>query len=129
VESKLLSILGSQERPAVVDVLRKLESYCRSRSLRMPSRATIYNAMDRVPIPMFAYEDLPSSVQRTLHNVAHGPIPGHQIAFAAFSYGDSRALSFAAGLPWVCLRAASKARGFRPKSRALLDAVIAYRGI
>jgi hypothetical protein len=124
-----VSILGSQDRPAVAEVLRELRSFCRSRSLRMPSRATVYNAMNRVPIPTFEYEDLPNSVQRTLHNVAHGPIPGHQVAFAAFNYGDTRALSFASGLPWVCLHAASKLRGFRPKSRALLDAVIAYRGI
>ena len=39
------------------------------------------------------------------------------------------ALSFAAGLPWICLHHAARMRGFRPKSRALLRAVLSFRRI
>lgn len=129
VESKLLAILGGRERPPAVEVMRELRAFCGRRGLAMPSRATLYNAAERVPIPSYDQGELPNSVRRTLHNVGEGKIPGHQVVFAAFNYGDSRALSFASGLPWVCLRRASKLPGFRPKSLALLAAVMALRGI
>ena len=56
-------------------------------------------------------------------------VGGDHIAFYAFNYGSPRALSFAAGLPWLCLVRAAGRRGWRPKSRALLRAVMKYRGL
>jgi hypothetical protein len=129
VESKLVELLESGDRPAVVDVLRQLGAFCRRRGLQMPSRATVYNAMHRVPMPVYDFDELPGSVRQTLHNVARGKIPGQQVVFAAFNFGDVRAISFASGLPWICLHRASTIPGFRPKSFALLSAVMAYRGI
>ncbi len=85
--------------------------------------------MDRAEPPLYALDELPEAVRRCLHNVGRGPIPGHQVAFAAFNYGEPRALSFAAGMPWSCLHRAARMSGFRPKSLALLRAVVAYRRI
>jgi hypothetical protein len=51
------------------------------------------------------------------------------VAFAAFNYGDVHAISFASGLPWLALYQADRVRGWRPKSHALLRAVMADRGI
>ncbi len=113
----------------MTDVHRALTAFCRTRGLRAPSRSTLYNAIDRIEPPSFDVDALPEAVLRTLHNVARGRVPGHQVAFAAFNYGDTRALSFAAGLPWLCLRRAARLRGWRPKSRALLVAIASCRGI
>ena len=129
VESRLIAILGRRDRPAIVDVLRELRVFCTRRGLQMPSRATVYNAMNRVPAPEYDFGEMPDSVQRTLHNVARGKIPGPQVVFAAFNFGDTRAISFASSLPWICLHRASMTPGFRPKSLALLSAVMAHRGI
>jgi len=85
--------------------------------------------MDRVEAPSYDAADLPLAVQRCLHNVETGLVPGHQVAMAAFNYGDTRALSFAAGMPWPCLRRAARTPGLRPKSLALLRAIMVYRGI
>jgi hypothetical protein len=38
-------------------------------------------------------------------------------------------MSFAAGMPKVCLERALARPGFRPKSRALLAAVLKYREV
>jgi hypothetical protein len=108
-------------------VLRQVREYCRTRGLRAPSRGTIYNAFARASVPSFSREDLPESVLRTLHNIGGREIPGHQIVFAAFNYGDTRAISYASALPWSCLQAAARLRGWRPKSAALLAAVMRYR--
>lgn len=73
---------------------------------------------------------LPESVRRSLHNLGKDAIvPGNQVAFAAFNRGDTLALCWASGLPWPCLRHAARLPGFRPKSLALLFAVMRYRGI
>ena len=112
-----------------MDVLDELGAFCRRRGLEMPSRATVYNAVNRVPVPTYDYDELPRSVQQTLHNVARGRIPGQQVVFAAFNFGDVRAMSFASSLPWICLHRASMIPGYRPKSFALLAAVMAHRGI
>src|SRR5688500_8683523 len=88
VACKLLALPGGTERPAVVDVLRQLEVFCRRRGLEMPARATVYNAVNRLPVPRYDFDELPRPVQKTLHNVAHGEIPGPQIVFAAFNFGD-----------------------------------------
>ena len=85
--------------------------------------------MDRVEPPRFALDGLPAAVRRCLHNVSSGPVPGQQVVFAAFNYGDTRALSFASGMPWSCLYRAARMPGFRAKSASLLRAVMAYRGV
>jgi hypothetical protein len=113
----------------VTRVHSALERFCAHRRLGAPSRATVYNAMGRLDSPSYASDALPLEVRRALHNVAPGPVPGHQIVFAAFNQGEPRALSFAAGMPWICLHRAAHVPGFRPKSLALLHAVMAYRGI
>ncbi len=129
VEAELVRLLGKHERPAVLDVLRALEVYCKRLRIKPPSRASIYNAMARVEPPSYPRAALPEAVRRCLHNVGGDRVPGHQVAFAAFNYGDERALSFAAGLPWACLYRAEKVPGFRPKSLALLRAVMSWRGL
>jgi hypothetical protein len=129
VEAELTALLSSRERPRMSDVHRALTAFCRPRRLPAPSRSTLYNAIERIEPPAFRTDRLPWAVRRTLHNVQHGLVPGHQVAFAAFNYGDTRALSFAAGLPWLCLYRAARLGGWRPKSRALLQAVAACRGI
>ena len=127
IEGRLQELLGGRDRPAALAVWRELGAFCRRRGLRSPSRATVYNAMDRVAPPRFALDDLPDAVRRCLHNVGSGPVPGQQIVFAAFNYGDTRALTFASGMPWSCLHRAAQMPGFRAKSASLLRAAIAYR--
>ena len=129
VERKLHELLGGRDRPPVVSVWREVNTWCRRRGLESPSRATIYGVIARVEPPLVAPAALPESVRRCLHNVAPGPVPGQQVVFAAFNYGDTRALSFAAGMPWPCLYRAASMPGFRAKSLGLLRAVMAYRGI
>jgi hypothetical protein len=73
---------------------------------------------------------LSHDVRLTLHNVdPTAPIPGDQIAFRCFHDGNLHALSFAAGMPWLDLHQARRKRGWRPKSRGLLEAVCRARGI
>jgi len=73
---------------------------------------------------------LPSSVQAALYNLElSAPVPGRQLAFALFHYGDLAALSFAAGLPWLSLYQAARLPAWRPRTRGLLEAVLRVRGI
>lgn len=130
VERKLQELLSTPERPSPTAVWRDLRSFCLTKHLDAPSRATVYNAIARAAPPSFDFAALPPAVQRCLHNVdPNEPIPGHQVVQAAFNAGDVRALSFAAGLPWLCLYRASTLRGFRTKSLSLLRAVMAFRKI
>lgn len=88
--------------------------------------------------------ELPVPVQEALYNLEcpsergvgaarasrHNPmIPGDQVVFYAFNYGCVGAIGFASGLPSACLEKAAAQRGWRPKSRALLRAVMSYRGL
>lgn len=127
VEALVQELLSKENRPSVASAHAELRK--RFRGTKVPCRASIYNAFSRAIPPCFDKRSLPLSVQNALHNVRDGDVPGQQVAFAAFNYGDERALSFAAGLPWSCLYQASRMRGFRPKSFALLRAVMAHRGI
>ena len=69
-------------------------------------------------------------VAATLYNLApDAVVPGAQLVFYCFNYGSLAAMSFAAGLPWLDLRRASRLRGWRSRSRGLLDAVMRVRGI
>lgn len=127
VERELQALLSVYHRPRMSEIHREIQAFCRGRSLTPPSRSTLYNALERAPVPCYRTNELPHEVRRTLHNVGEGVVPGHQLVFAAFNYGDTRALSFASGLPWICLYRASKLGGWRPKSRGLLQAILACR--
>jgi hypothetical protein len=78
----------------------------------------------------YCVASLPPSVRRALYNL-HGTteVPGHQLVFYAFNYGDLRAAMYAASLPWLDLYLADRLPGWRPKSHALLRAVMHHRGI
>jgi hypothetical protein len=84
--------------------------------------------MKSVACPTFHVSHLPPDVRDCLYNIGgNAKVPGHQLAFYCFNYGSTRAVAFAAGLPWLCLYQAGLLRGWRPKSRGLLDAIVAAR--
>jgi len=77
-------------------------------------------------------KDLPNEVREALYNLEveanlRLKVPGDQLAFYCFNYGRPRAISFAAGLPKLCLERAAARPGWRPRSRALIVAVMKYR--
>ena len=112
------------------ELLMGLHSRCREMRREAPSRATVYKLMASLPCPSRRKIELPEAAQSALYNLAsESDIPLHQIAFCCFNYGDLRAASFAAGLPWLALYQARRTRGHRPKSRGLLDAVMRVRRI
>lgn len=130
VEIKLAELLGGQEQPAMRELMKEIVAHCRRHRLPPPARATLYASLARAAVPSFPMGSLPGSVRRALHNLGNDAVvPGDQVAFAAFNRGDTRALCWASGLPWPCLRRAALVPGFRPKSLALLAAVMRYRGI
>lgn len=136
VEAKLHELLLQPDKPAMRSVERKLGGFCQRRGLPTVARASLYNALERVPVPRLRWRSLPVAVQQALYNLnergaASGDqeIPADQVVFYAFNYGPTPAISFAAGLPWLCLHRAERRPGWRPKSRALLAAVMKYRGI
>jgi hypothetical protein len=96
----------------------------------MPSRATVYRFMAQSPPRQVPIAELPEPVRLALYNLGpDGTVPGHQLAFYAFNYGDAQAMSFAAGLPWLDLYQADRMRGWRPRSHGVLRAVMLRRGI
>lgn len=130
VAIKLESLLGSEERPPMRVIQSELQEFCRHAGHRMPSRATLYACLRSSPTERYVPACLPKAVQTALYNLdMDAPVPGHQLAFYCFNYGDLAAASFAAGLPWLALYQAAHMRGFRPKSRGLLEAVLRVRGI
>ncbi len=111
-------------------LLQEVGDACRRLDLAPPSRATVYKLLGSLPTPVYRLADLPPAVRHALYNLApDSEVPAHQVAFYCFNYGDLRAVSFAAGLPWMALYQARRLPGFRVKSRGLLDAVIHVRGI
>ena len=130
VAEKLSTLVATQERPSVKTICFHLECLRKKNGPRIPTRATIYHFMAKASTPKYLVKNLPDSVQAALYNLdLESDVPGHQVAFYCFNYGDLQAISFAAGLPWLALYQASKLRGFRPKSRGLLEAVLRVRGI
>ena len=112
------------------DLLADLAACCAEAGVRPPSRATVYHRMAVHPTPRLRFADLPVAVQATLYNLEPDQeVPAHQVAYHAFQYGDLGAIGYAAGLPWLALYQARRLRGWRPKSRGLLDAVMRTRGI
>jgi len=111
-------------------VLERLRAFCKSRHLRPPARATVYEWMETVLVPGYLIEELPAAVRETLYNLPPtGEIPGPQLAFHCFNLGNLGAMSFAAGLPWLTLHQAARCRGWRRGSRGALAAVLTVRGI
>ena len=103
---------------------------CRSKGLKPPSRATIYKLMVSLPGIAYRVGDLPDYVQDALYNLApESRVPGRQVAYYCFNYGDLRAMSFAAGLPWLALYQALRLRGYHQKSRGPIEAAATTRGI
>ena len=123
-------VLAGHERPRMREILARVNGACEAASLRPPSRATIYKLMRTLPAGIYRKPDLPPAVQSALYNLSpECDIPGHQLAFYCLNYGDLAAISFAAGLPWLALHQALRMRGYRPKSRGLIESVARVRKI
>jgi len=130
VEVYLRNLLLGHERPSMKSILQKLSEYCTRHYIKCPSRATVYKFMARTQGHEYEISSLPEYVQAALYNLSpDSRVPGHQLAFYCFNYGNLQALSFASGLPWLDLYQAARMRGFRPASRGLLDAVMRTRKI
>lgn len=110
-------------------LMRDIQVFCNAHALSIPSRATLYKLLPGLPVPAYRAGDLPQSVQDALYNQDPDTlVPGHQVAFYCFNYGNSRAVSFAAGLPWLALYQAVRLPGYRKKSLGLALAVSAAIG-
>lgn len=123
-------LLGGRDRPPMAAVLAQIGKVCKERGCTTPSRAALYAFLDRMRPGVYRKLSLPEAVRQSLYNLdedAH--VPGDQVVFYAFNHGDTAALSFASGMPWLCLKRALDLRGWRPKSRSLLQSVISMRGI
>ena len=130
VLERLRDLLLVQERPSMKDVAQELNVFCRDRGTKAPSRATLYNALTWLEPHRYLVRDLPRSVREALVNLDDDTlVPGPQLAFACFQDGDTGAVSYASGLPWLDLHQAASMRGWRERSRGLLHAVSQVRGI
>ncbi len=130
IQSYLNKQLAGHVRPAMKQVLRNLRNHCLQKNLRCPSRAFVYQYLRKIELPRVRVNALPRPVQQALYNFAnYSVVPQHQLAFYCLNYGDISAISFAAGLPWLALYQAARMRGWRPKSRGLLRAIMKTRNI
>lgn len=112
----------------MVILQRRIARLCAAEGLKTPARATLYNALNRIEGHSYAISALPPRVVEALYNFAPtGLVPGHQLAFYCLNYGSLAAMSFAAGLPWLDLYQAERLRGWRPRSRGLLTAIMRAR--
>ena len=112
------------------DLLGDMRAYCASAGLRCPSRATLYAAMARCPGHRYATAALPVDVRACLYNLPDVPeVPGRQLAFYCFNYGNLAAIGYASSLPWIDLYQAERMRGWRERSRGLLLAAMVARGL
>jgi len=126
--ARLHAHIDGYERPRIQEVLSDIRRTCRKRGWRVPSRATVYNFMARAPLPRYRVASLPPHVQDTLFNLEpESEIPGDQLVFHCMNYGGTEAISFAAGLPWRHLYCALLKRGWRPRSRGMLEAIVQTR--
>jgi hypothetical protein len=126
----LEALLSGQERPPMRTLLADLQTRCAAAGEPCPSRASVYNFLPLAPVPAYGAQTLPPHVRDLLYNLStRARVPGSQLAFYLVNHGDTRALGFAAGMPWLCLYQAERMRGFRPKSHALLRAILQARGI
>ena len=121
--------LGSV-RPSMAALQRRVAAVCAEQGIRPPARASLYNALARTEGHVYATSELPGTVVEALYNLApDGRVPGPQLVFHCLNYGAVPAMCYAAGLPWLDLFQASRLRGWRPRSRSLLQAVLHVRGI
>ncbi len=122
--------LSGHERPRMRETIELIGECCRAKGLQPPSRATIYKLMVSLPGIAYRVGDLPDHVQDALYNLApESRVPGRQVAYYCFNYGNLRAMSFAAGLPWLALYQALRLRGYHQKSRGPIEAAAMTRGI
>jgi len=130
VLTELRRLLRDDEYPGIESILRRLRAACESKGLPCPSRATVYKVIGHEPGKRYPAATLPEAVTAALYNVSlEGGVPGAQLAFYCFNYGELPALHFAASLPWLALYQAGRMRGWRARSLGLLRAVLAARGI
>ena len=131
--SWLAGALGGYERPAMSVVLAQLDAWCRGHGddgPKCPSRATLYKEIRTLPVRKYRVADLPPAARDALYNLdAKSDVPGHQVAFYCFNYGNLQAMSFASGLPWLALHQALLLPGHRTRSRGLLESVARARGL
>jgi hypothetical protein len=128
LQEKLGALFVTTEPLRMSVVERELHEFCRRTGLRVPSRAALYRARRSLPLQRYRKQDLPEAVQASLYNLsAEALVPGEQIAFYAFNYGSTGAMSFASGLPVVWLERAERLPGWRPKSRSVLQCVLLRR--
>jgi hypothetical protein len=122
------SALG-HDRPSFKGLFGRIAAVCASSGLKVPSRASIYNAFARIEGHSYAVAELPPDAAASLYNLGSAAtVPGHQLAFHCLNYGPLSALSYAATLPWLDLHQARHIRGWRPRSRGLLAAIERARG-
>ena len=124
------ALVAGDDRPSITAIQLTLAAACRARGLRPPSRASLYNALRRIPGHQYAASVLPPHVRLALYNL--GPdavVPGAQLVFYGLHYGSIDAASFVLGLPWLDLYQAARRRGWRPRTRGLLLAAMRLRGI
>lgn len=134
IDPRTLALLadaaGGYDRPSMADLLSVVDRRCQSEGLKSPSRATVYKLLATIPTPTHRVAALPPAVRDALYNLtADSDVPGHQLAFYCFNYGNLAAISFAAGLPWLALYQAGRLPGFRPRNRGLFEAVMRARGL
>lgn len=114
----------------MTEMLRELGSLCAKKGVSAPSRASVYKLLDKLRVPTYRMRDLPEEVREALYNFDEGSeVPAHQLAFYCFNYGDLKAVSFAAGLPWLAIYQAVRMSGYRKKSKGLALAVARARNI
>lgn len=130
LQRQLDRLFSGAERPRMRDVRAQLAATCARGGLQPPSRAAIYAWLPRAAVPSYRVGELPAHLRELIHNLDDAAeIPGPQLVCALMNHGDTRALSYAAGMPWLCLVRAERLRDFRPKSHALLRAVLRGRGL
>jgi Mu DNA binding, I gamma subdomain len=126
--AELRGLVLATDRPSMTAIHRRLTAFASERGWRPPARATLYAALSTLEGSRYEIDRLPPSVQAALYNLAPGAVvPGHQLAFYCFNYGSLAAMSFAAGLPWLDLYQAGRSRGWRARSRGLLQATLRAR--
>lgn len=122
--------LQGYEFTGIKTVLSKLAEVCQQRALSCPSRATVYKFIQQDTGPRYSLTELPDPVSAALYNLGGtGDVPGAQLVFYCLNYGDLKAIQYTAGMPWWPLYQAARMRGWRPRSRGLLHAILRARGI
>ncbi len=124
VRAHLDLLMSGYAQPRMRDVCTKISAHCLAHGLKVPSRATVYNYRTIAKTTPVVSSLLPPEVRSCLYNLEGVvTVPAHQLVFHCLNYGNIRAMSFAASMPWLALFQAGRMRGWRPKSRGLLDAI------